>query len=131
VSIFVDTSAIYAHLDASDARHSQAKGTFAELLDNEPLFTHNYVTVEAVSLVQSRLDLRAVRALVDDLLPAIQMVWVTEEVHGAATAALLAAGRRRPSFVDWVSFEVMRREAMSRAFAFDPDFKAQGFTTVP
>ena len=131
MSVFVDTSALYAHLDGSDARHSQAKRTFAELLDVEPLFTHNYVTVEAISLVQSRLDRRAARALIDDLLPAIRTVWVTHEIHGAATAALLAAGRRRPSFVDWVSFEVMRREAIPRAFAFDPDFAAQGFATVP
>jgi predicted nucleic acid-binding protein len=31
------------------------------------------------------------------------------------------------SFVDWVSFEVMRRRGLRRAFAFDPDFRAAGF----
>jgi predicted nucleic acid-binding protein len=33
--------------------------------------------------------------------------------------------------VDWVSFEVMRRERIESAFAFDADFDAQGFRTIP
>jgi predicted nucleic acid-binding protein len=33
--------------------------------------------------------------------------------------------------VDWVSFEVMRREGIGSAFAFDAAFDAQGFRTIP
>jgi predicted nucleic acid-binding protein len=69
--------------------------------------------------------------LVEEVLPAFETVWIGEEIHRSAEAALLAAPRRRVSFVDWVSFEVMRREGIERAFAFDRDFTTQGFDTVP
>ncbi len=46
-------------------------------------------------------------------------------------AALLAAGHRSVSLVDWVSFELMRAERIDCAFAFDADFARQGFATVP
>lgn len=48
-----------------------------------------------------------------------------------AAAALVAAGRRSLSLVDCVSFEVMRRLAISTAFAFDRDFARVGFQTIP
>ena len=43
----------------------------------------------------------------------------------------ITAIRRKVSFVDWVSFEVMRRAGVASAFAFDADFETQGFRTVP
>lgn len=71
------------------------------------------------------------RVLLDELLPPLEVHWVERDVHDTALSTLLAAGRRKASFVDWVSFEVMRREGIERAFAFDRDFAAQGFETVP
>jgi predicted nucleic acid-binding protein len=35
------------------------------------------------------------------------------------------------SLVDWVNFEVMRRNGCESAFAIDPDFQSQGFKTLP
>jgi len=131
MSIFVDTSALYALLDRDDDMHARAAGTFERLLADEPLLTHNYVVVETSALVQRRLEPLALRALLHDLLPAVAVAWVTEDVHAAGVAALLAAGRRTVSLVDWVSFEVMRREQCDMAFAFDPDFTTQGFALVP
>ena len=52
-------------------------------------------------------------------------------MHRAATSAFLAAGRRSQSLVDWVSFELMRRRGIDTAFAFDRDFVAEGFQTIP
>lgn len=51
--------------------------------------------------------------------------------HDAAVAALLAALPTRTSLVDYVSFQVMRDRGIRRAFAFDRDFGAAGFETVP
>ena len=59
------------------------------------------------------------------------MVFVDEDLHRAAVTALLAGVRRRVSLVDWVSFELMRRRRIERAFAFDRDFERQGFEAVP
>lgn len=126
----MDTSALYALLDRDDANHTAAAGAFPSLLE-ETLLTHNYVLVETTALVQSRLGGAAVAALLEDLVPAISVRFIGAELHRAAVSALLAAARRAISLVDWVSFEVMREGAMETAFAFDRDFAAQGFSTVP
>ncbi len=43
----------------------------------------------------------------------------------------MAAARSGVSFVDRVSFELMRRERIDAAFAFDRDFVREGFRRVP
>jgi predicted nucleic acid-binding protein len=93
--------------------------------------THNYVVVEATALVHKRLGPAALRDLLDSVIPLLTTLWIERDVHSAAVGAHLAAARRRVSLVDWVSFEVMRREGIERALAFDRDFAAQGFETVP
>lgn len=95
------------------------------------LVTHNYVVVETVALAQHRLGLAAVSALRDDLLPVIKLAWVDRPLHDEALAALLAAERRDISFVDRVSFELMRRRGLQHAFAFDEHFAARGFELMP
>jgi predicted nucleic acid-binding protein len=128
--ILLDTSAIYALLDRADANHALATRTMGDLRQ-EGLLTHSYVVVETSALAQHRLGLGAVRALHDDLLPVVEVEWVTEEAHRAAYSALLASGERRVSLVDHVSFEVMRRLRVRQAFAFDPDFAVAGFELLP
>jgi len=93
--------------------------------------THNYVVVEAATLVHRRLGTSATRILLEAILPVVEIVWIDRELHEAAVSALLAGIRRRVSLVDWVSFEVMRGRGIETAFAFDRDFGVQGFATVP
>lgn len=128
-AVFVDTSAIYALLDRSDANHAPAAAVLPKLRDHLPL-THSYVVVESVALVQNRLGIDAVRRLLDDLLPAFELRFVGPELHGAAVAALLASGARDVSLVDRVSFELMRDAGLTQAFAFDRHFERAGFTLV-
>jgi uncharacterized protein len=131
VTVFVDTSALYALLDTADRNHPRAATTFEGLRDRNDLITHNYVVVESTALLHRRLGPAAARALLEDLVPVLRVVWIGAEAHSSATSAFLAAVRRRASLVDWVSFEVMRRERIESAFAFDADFDAQGFRTIP
>lgn len=131
MTTFVDTSAVYALLDRDADEHGEAAATFYRLIDAEPLLTHSYVVVEAEALARGRLGLSAARDFLDRLLAPIEIHWVDRDTHAAAVAALLAAGRRELSLVDCVSFEVMRRLAISTAFAFDRDFARAGFRTVP
>jgi predicted nucleic acid-binding protein len=131
VSVFVDTSALYAVLDRDDVNHAAAAETYGALLDRTTLLTHAYVVVETTALVQRRLGMEAVRALVDDMLPAFDLVFVDESLHRAAISALLAAAARDVSLVDWTSFELMRRLGVTEAFAFDDDFVEQGFALLP
>jgi predicted nucleic acid-binding protein len=127
---FVDSSALYAILDASDTHHEEAL-TFAASMPAGDLLTHSYVVVEAVSLAHRRLSFAHVRQLLEELLPALPIRWITEDVHRAAVSAMVEAARRSVSLVDWVSFEIMRREGIDTAFAFDRDFAGQGFRVVP
>lgn len=131
MTVFVDTSAIYALVDLDDARHEVAAQTFRFLVHGERLVAHNYVILEAIALTQRRLGLDAVRDLNDRLVPLIDIRWVDPEEHRAAAESMLAAGRQRVSLVDWASFGLMRRLRIDTAFAFDRDFSDQGFELVP
>lgn len=130
--MFVDTSALYALLSRTDENHRAAAAAFPELRRRGPLVTHNYVVVEAAALVHRRLGSAAVRALLDDLLTPVEVVWVDPDLHAVAQAVFLAGARRRGvSLVDRVSFETMRRHGIAAAFAFDPDFASEGFELIP
>lgn len=130
--ILVDTAALYALLDRADPAHGLAVATFEHLrAADEHLVTHDYVLVEAIALVQRRLGMDAVRRLVDDLLPLLDVVWVDAGLHAEAQEALLAAGRRDISLVDRTSVLVMRRHGIHRVFTFDADFAAEGFDVLP
>jgi uncharacterized protein len=132
LSVFVDTSALYALLDADQEQHAAAAAEWRRLIESdEPLLTTSYVLVETSALVQRRLGMTAVRALGDDLLPLIDVHWVDENDHLAALETFLDAGRRGLSLVDCTSFRVMRRHRIRRAFAFDADFAEQGITLLP
>lgn len=126
--VFVDTSALYALLDRDDENHGDASKIWARLLERgHPLLTHNYVLVETFALVQRRLGVEAVRALQQDLLPVVEILWVDAALHQGAVEALLASGSRSVSLVDRVSFLLMRRRRIQTAFAFDDDFQQEGF----
>lgn len=73
----------------------------------------------------------ALRQLVEEVQPALDVRWVDADLHQAAVTALLAAERRGVSLVDWTSFEHMRRERIDRAFTVDADFATQGFEVIP
>jgi predicted nucleic acid-binding protein len=132
MSIFVDTSAFFAVLDADDENHDAAKQVWENLLTREVvLVCSNYVLVETLALVQRRLGIPAVRAFQEDIMPVLNVEWVDESVHQVGIASVLAAVRRGLSLVDCVSFEIMRRLGIKTAFAFDRHFKEQGFECLP
>ena len=129
---FIDTSAFYALLDRDDQNHQKAKRAWVEMLEEPPLMvTNNYILVETFALLQSRLGLQAARRFQEDVIPIIQVIFVTPDMHRAGTAALLSAGRRGLSLVDCVSFEVMRELGLKVVFTFDSHFKEQGFDVIP
>lgn len=131
MTVFVDTSAIYPLLSASDQDHRRASLTFARLLETEEdLLTTNYVLVESAVLIATRLSIRDARTLHERIVPVFRVHWVDADLHRESVAAWFAGGRRRISLVDWVSFALMRKERVGKAFAFDPDFTAQGFELI-
>jgi len=130
--IFVDTSALYSALDATDANHEVAKTILERLIrSGEVLLTTNYVLLETSALVQRRLGLDALRLFHTDIAPVLSVEWIAQAAHNAATEAVLTANRRNLSLVDCVSFHVMRSAAISQAFSFDSHFREQGFEILP
>jgi predicted nucleic acid-binding protein len=131
MTVFVDTSAFLAVLDADDAYHEQAQQIWQELIaEEETLVSSNYVLVETFALVQNRLGMAAVSVLQNSILPVINIDWVDETTHNAGVSALITAGRPPLSLVDCTSFAVMRRLGIRRAFTFDRHFSEQGFESA-
>jgi len=62
--------------------------------------------------------------------PRVSVVSVDVQAEAAAWAWLRRHDERDYSFVDATSFEVMRRERIGEASAFDGDFSAAGFVEL-
>ena len=130
--MFVDTSAFYALLDGDDAEHSRALKLWKGKPPGEgSLVTTNYVVLESMALLQSRLGMPAVRGFRDAILPLVRIEWIDEVVHAQAVSAFIAADRRGLSLVDQSSFETLRRLGIRSVFTFDRHFRQHGFETVP
>ena len=130
--IFVDTSAFFALLDKDDANHKKAKEIWNKILNPENvLITTNYILVESFALIQHRLGMDAVMGFQEDILPIINIEWITSGVHRSGVSALLAASRRKLSLVDCISFEIMRNSGIKTIFNFDSHFEEQGFHCIP
>lgn len=130
--VFVDTSAIYAILVADDPAHADAKAALDELERTDAtLLTSSAVLYESAALLQRRAGVDAVRRFRERIEPALEVRWVDRPMYDAAMAALLTAGAKDVSLVDWTSFAMMRASACRKAFAFDDDFTRQGFEVIP
>lgn len=132
MTVYVDTSAFLAVLNVDDTHHRKAKAQWTDLLTSEAeLVCSNYVLVETFALLQHRFGMEAVRVFQQDILPVLRVAWVEERTHDAGVGALLTASKKKLSLVDCVSFETMRRLEIKTAFAFDADFNAIGFQSIP
>src|ERR1700676_1001059 len=101
MTVFVDTSGLYAVFDRDDANHRTAKIAWVEWLrEGAVLLTNNYVLLETASLLQHRIGVAAVRALHEEVTPLLVVDWVSEELYRAGMEAMLVAGRRKLSLVD-------------------------------
>jgi len=129
--VFIDTSGFYALMDRSDGNHEQAAGIWASLLEKGLHFcTGNYVIVETLALLQSRLGFEAGDLWYRDVLSLAEILWIDGRIHNLAYELWLSLGRRRLSFVDCVSFAVMRHYKIEKVFGFDRHFLEQGFENI-
>jgi len=130
-NIFIDTSAFYALMDRSDGYHEKAKQLWTFLLDKNVSFkTTNYIIIETLALIQSRLGFEAAHLYSGDILGLIDILWVDEPRHNLAFELWLSLGRKKLSLVDCVSFITMRHYRLENFFGFDRHFAEQGFITL-
>ena len=130
MTTFVDTSALLAFVDANDERHRDTVSAWEEALD-ERLVTHTYVIVELLALIHRRLGSDATTRVIDELLPALDVVPVDAALHATALREFRASLPSSISLVDRTSFALMRREGIGSALALDEDFTVAGFATRP
>lgn len=128
--IFVDTSALLSLLDADDPRQASVWHAFAAHAADD-LVTHGYVVAESIAVARRRLGVDGAIALIDDVLPALELVPVDSDLHAAALASYRDSLPTGTSFVDHVSLAVMARDSIETAFVLDSDFAAAGITIIP
>ncbi len=127
--VLVDTSAVYALLDRDDAEHAAAKSRLRALKRTraEPILT-NFLVAESHALLLARLGADVARAWL------LGNVWAVERVTEADEAKAREIIREYTdksfSYTDAVSFAVMERLAVKRAFAFDRHFQQYGIELV-
>lgn len=130
--IFVDTSALYALLDADDRYHPVARSAWTEWIEQPISFVcSNYVLLESLTLIQRRLGVDAAQRFVAEMVPVFRLRWIKLAIHIAALSAWIAARRWDVSLVDYTSFELMRQTGIRTVFTFDRHFAEQGFEVLP
>lgn len=130
--IFIDTSALYALMDADDRNHERARDAWAQWLDQPIQFlTSNYVLLESLALIQHRLGIQAARQFDEELMPVLRVHWIDAELHTTALKMVLAIGQRDLSLVDCTNIELMRRLGHRTIFAFDRHYPEQGLIQLP
>ena len=128
VSAVVDTSAIFALLDADDAHRGAAISAW-DSAGEVDLVVHAHVVTESLALLRSRLGWQAVVEFVDHLRPSLRSEMVDQEVHDAALAAYRSIGGGT-SFVDRVTIAFAQKHGTARGLAFDADLEAAGIAPL-
>ena len=97
------------------------------------LVTTNLVVAETYTLLRRTHDHAAAFRFLDGLSasPRVEKVLVDAAIDRAAYDVLRRFDDQEFSFVDGVSFAVMRRRRVRLAFAFDVHFATAGFVRVP
>lgn len=130
-TIFLDTVGLLAVWDRADQWHEAAEESFAELARRRVrLVTTSFVLLECgnaiarrafrseVVLLRTRLERRG--ELIDPTISDCEQAWTAYARGDAAQAGI----------VDQVSFVVMKRLGLTRAFTNDAHFRAAGFETL-
>ncbi|MBI5244906.1 MAG: PIN domain-containing protein [Elusimicrobia bacterium] len=131
-SVFADASGLIALRDSGDGGHGAATAWLGEALSSGGLrlVLTNYVLAEVHAFFcrTPSVALAYVEKITGD--PRFQVVRAGLADEAAAWALLKRAPDRDYSFVDAVSFAVMRRLRISEALAFDKHFRQAGFRVV-
>lgn len=132
MSVFADTSGLYALLVGSEDGHDDLVHAFGDVLTgNRVLWTTSYVLIETIALLQSRVGLEPVRDFDEHLFPLLSVEWVSEDLHRRGARRLSRENRRRLSLVDCVSFEFMRQQGIGDVLGLDRHFEEAGFRLLP
>jgi len=132
--IFIDTSAWVALADTDDSNHKKAAGNYPSILSEfGRMVTSNLVIGETYILLLKELGHNAAFAFLEKIRtsPRIVRVYSTELIETEAEALLRKYDDHDFSYTDAVSFVIMKRQKLKKAFSFDKHFLNAGFEVLP
>ena len=90
MTVFADTSGLFAALVRNDTNHEAARGSLSGLLENAQsiIVTTNFVLLETMALLQARVGLHAALAFERDLRPLLDVTWVDADLYSRAVRRL-------------------------------------------
>jgi predicted nucleic acid-binding protein len=132
-SIFVDTGAWFALADEDDAHHKDAASIFPSLLQSyKELVTSNLVVAESYILILKGLGHNAAVDFLDHMngSPRIKRLHATFDIEKEAEEILKRYIDQDFSYTDAVSFSIMNKFKIKKAFTYDKHFQTMGFVMV-
>jgi uncharacterized protein len=131
MTVFLDTVGLLAVWDQSDQWHSAAQACFSELLAcRADLLTSSFVLLECGNAAARKPYRSAVSRLCKQMEPGHHLVVPTAEDWQTAWLAYENGEADGAGIVDHVSFAIMRRLGVSKAFANDRHFRTAGFEAL-
>lgn len=125
MSVFIDTSVLYAAVDHDDSGHDRA---VAVVDGEEPLVCTDHVLVETMLLIARRAGWHIAERFWRGLRGGLARIEITTQADLEVASAI---GERFPdqqfSLVDRTSFAVMHRMGITRVASFDKDFAVYRF----
>ena len=132
--IFVDSSAWIALADKDDSHHKEAASAYPLIFKNhKTLVTSNLVIAETYIVLLKELGHKAAIEFLERIKasPRILKIFSNENIEAEAEGILAKYSDQEFSYVDAVSFVIMKRQKIRRAFCFDKHFVTAGFMNVP
>lgn len=132
--IYIDTGAFLARYLKTDQFHSAATDFWEKISkDQERCFTSNHVLDETLTLLGRRggYFFAAQRAQNFYASKVLTILRPTEQDEILAIELFEKHAHVKVSFTDCISFVLMRKNAIKRAFSFDEHFEQAGFKRVP
>jgi uncharacterized protein len=125
--MLLDTSGLLCLCHRGEPQHHNARDLYYSASRR---VTHNYILAEFIALarvrgVPSEFALQFAAEVLDG--GDIDVAWVEEPLHRAATSLLLARPDKTYSLCDAVSFLLMRELGIKQALTTDRHFEQEGF----
>jgi predicted nucleic acid-binding protein len=129
--VFLDTVGLLALWDRSDQWHPGAAEAFQRFSKERPrLYTSSLVLLECANAAARRPYRAAVAALRREMEAAGRSIQPTEEERQEAWSAYEKGAIGGPGVVDLISFRIMHRLGITRAFTNDRHFRDAGFQVL-
>jgi uncharacterized protein len=131
VTVFLDTVGLLAVWDESDQWHRASQSSFSDLLTSRAdLVTSSFVLLECGNAAARRPYRSAVSRLRNQMEAAHCLIIPTTEDWQGAWLAYERGEADNAGIVDHISFAIMRRLGIAKAFTNDRHFRAAGFETL-